>query len=189
MWLSSAGLLRWRGSWCIRWCRCHKAEFDLHAKGWSSPSRVQWQDERDCFPFPGSQNLLSKYQFTVPWTEKLVHSVRKKSLTTLNFSARLLFLHHTDFFHTLPFMSCHNEKQRGRSYYQRVLKPCYGGKSWKKCGCITSATCSLERVGGWTQWLLKTLDFHPPRLSATCPLQGTVSLTRQADGNFQPPLT
>lgn len=187
MWLSSTGLLSWRASWWIKWCWCHKAEFDLHAKRWSSPSHVQWQDERDCFPLLGSQNLLSKYQFAVPWTKKVVYSMRKKTLTTLNFSARILFLHHTDFFHILPFMSCHNEKQRGRSYCQRVLKARYGGKSWQLCGCITSGTWSLERAGGWTQWLLKTPHFHPPCLSATCSLQGTVSLTRQVDGNIQPP--
>lgn len=98
--LSLIILLSWRGPWCIKWCQYHKAECDLEGDG-----RALHMCQRGHSHFLGSQNLHPKSQPAVSWTERTVYGKKKHKLTTVNFSASLLFPSSYYFFHILSFMS------------------------------------------------------------------------------------
>lgn len=188
MCLSLTILLSWRGPWCIKWCQCHKAEFDLQG----DEAALHVCNGRTKGTIPPSWALKICFLNTsllCPGLRKLF-MLGENKMSTLNFSARLLFLHHTYFFHILPFMSCHKEKQRGRSCYQWVLKSHYDGKSQKQSGCVTSATCSLERMGGWVDTAATQDTGFPSTSSASdLPAAGNCFLNeRQINGNIWQPL-
>lgn len=147
---------------------------------------MQWQDHRDHPPSWALKFCFLNTSFpAVPWTEEIVYAGRKqtdnpKFLCQAPFSSSYFF-----FFHTLPFMSCHNEKQWGRSDYQWVLKSHYDSKSRRQEWLCHLCNLQLEK-GGWVD-TVAAQDTWFPSASSACDLRaaGNCFLNeRQINGNI-----
>lgn len=182
-WLSLTILLSWRGPWCIKWCQCHKAELDL--QGDEAALHMCNDRTKGTTPHSWALKICFLNSSLLSHGQRKLFMLEENELTTLNVSVRLLFLHHTYLAtHVMPQW----EAARKELLPEIVLKSHYNSKSQRQHGCVTSATCGLERVSGHSGCSRHLISTHLIYLPVTCLLQETVSLMRdKAMGLFDNP--